>query len=674
MEMGEIPSVLSLMRINEAYLRVISEDAEGKNINRAEKFVKQSHPEIIGQRLENGVDMTPRVFTQEIRNLMPNVRGANCKFLLGAARIYFDDMSDDRDDMQRKASVLNKILKIATSDTHVNEYDHNLNGMSLKELEGRFGGAVSQSLKDDMADISSKRRERNGDYDIVKIPDFETAEKYGRYTSWCVTHDEDMYDNYTSGATGLFYFCLRKGYQAVSKVKGDGCPLDDYGKSMIAVSVNDDGSLNTCTCRWNHENGGNDSIMTTSQISDLLGVDFYKTFMPRDAKEILHAYRSNSVGDDFADKMGWIAVLNGNSMDYVALDKNATPPRVVKMRLVYKGMTSVCDKSVCVATDRFRWYDGYDGKRMDAPDVVYGDMRCTFCKSLVSLDGSPREVKGAFNVSHCTSLKDIRDLPKAAEDIYMSGCRIPDGEMKHVASNETALRSFFDLDDNDVIREKGGLSVSKVIRLWGLVRRLPSAFRSLFGFNNDDTQSFFDLSRHVDPEPFNSTMRSHGIGDIGWDGYLDLANGGNVRAYSSIFAKINNSESIINAFHRIFGTVILGDRGPGMLSNLLGKLFVDREYGIRGTGDDRLVKIVIPPYALTEVVKASYGDSRHELCKGIVQYAQRREPKIFDMPNAESIKDAILRKSRTSDEWKKAFKAFAEELAATVADSIGGRV
>lgn len=88
--------------------------------------------------------MTPRVFTQEVRNLMPNIRGANCKFLLGASRIYFDDLSENRNELQRKASSLNKILKLITSDAHVNEYDNDLNGMSLKELEDRFGGAVSK--------------------------------------------------------------------------------------------------------------------------------------------------------------------------------------------------------------------------------------------------------------------------------------------------------------------------------------------------------------------------------------------------------------------------------------------------------------------------------------------------------------------------------------------------
>lgn len=113
-----------LQPISEAYMRMICEDVEGKNINRAEKFVKQNHPEIIGRQLQNGTTMTPRIFTQEIRNLMPNVRLANCKFLLGVSRIYFDEFMRDTANFQRNAAELNKLLKVIASDAHVNEYDH----------------------------------------------------------------------------------------------------------------------------------------------------------------------------------------------------------------------------------------------------------------------------------------------------------------------------------------------------------------------------------------------------------------------------------------------------------------------------------------------------------------------------------------------------------------------
>jgi len=44
---------------------------------------------------------------------------------------------------------------------------------------------------------------------------------------------------------------------------------------MLAISVDTQGNLNTCTCRWNHDNGGNDGILNKNQIESLLGVNFY---------------------------------------------------------------------------------------------------------------------------------------------------------------------------------------------------------------------------------------------------------------------------------------------------------------------------------------------------------------------------------------------------------------
>jgi hypothetical protein len=95
-----------------------------------------------------------------------------------------------------------------------------------------------------------------------------------------------MYQSYTKNGLGRFYFCLKPGFEKVERIEGEDCPMDDYGKSMIAISVNDDGSLNTCTCRWNHDNGGNDNMMDTKEISEFFGVNFYKTFLPRSTKDI----------------------------------------------------------------------------------------------------------------------------------------------------------------------------------------------------------------------------------------------------------------------------------------------------------------------------------------------------------------------------------------------------
>ena len=49
-----------------------------------------------------------------------------------------------------------------------------------------------------------------------------------------------------------------------------------------------EGEPNSITCRWNHNNGGSDSVMDDEQLSELLGVNFYNVFKPY-TREELHA-------------------------------------------------------------------------------------------------------------------------------------------------------------------------------------------------------------------------------------------------------------------------------------------------------------------------------------------------------------------------------------------------
>ena len=219
-----------------------------------------------------------------IRADIPNVRLANHKFLFGAVRLYLQGQLSDG----KAIHELNNTLKYITSDTHVNEYDNNLNNESLQVLVNRFKCVVKDDIKQSMAASNARQLTVNQDYTIVPINNFEDASKYGRYTSWCVTHDEKMLNSYTAGGSGRFYFCLRDGFENEIEVKGEGCPLDSYGLSMIAVSVDIEGAVHTITCRWNHDMGGNDSIMTVEELENLLGRNFYKTFKPY-TREELHA-------------------------------------------------------------------------------------------------------------------------------------------------------------------------------------------------------------------------------------------------------------------------------------------------------------------------------------------------------------------------------------------------
>lgn len=341
----------------------LCEDKEGKNINRAEKWIKQNHPEVIGQTFEDGTTITPRILTQEIRNTVPNVRMADCKFLVGATRMYFD-LQNDVHEFQSKMNKLNKMLKIICI-AHVDEYDNNFNGLSFDELDKKFSGAVKKELDDDRAQISKLQLIKNAAYKIVPIDSFDEASKYGKYTSWCVTHHPDMYNSYTKGGLGRFYFCLQDGFEDVLKVKGEGCPMDAYGKSMIAISVNDDGSLNTCTCRWNHDNGGNDSMMDTKEISQFFGIDFYKTFKPYDVdqlwKKILEKQIPSRKLDDknaeFCKTFGCVAIYANDDededVDSLVDFKKLVDGKIVTLPYVDKTTTYINNKFVTMKDGKF---------------------------------------------------------------------------------------------------------------------------------------------------------------------------------------------------------------------------------------------------------------------------------------------------------------------------------
>lgn len=224
----------------------------GKNKNEAEQFV--------------------RVL---LRNDLPTLRDKKAgKFTLGVTRMFLDRELNNADTITK----LNKTLKYAASDAHISEYDRNLNGETAQTLIDRFALSVKSDLDADKEELSKQTYGSKSEYDIVKIESFEDAEEYCDYVSWCVTHNEDMYNSYTSGGVNVFYFCLRNSFEDEKEIKGENCPLDSYGLSMIAVSVGPDGGLNTCTCRWNHDNGGNDNIMNTRQISQVIGMNFYSVF------------------------------------------------------------------------------------------------------------------------------------------------------------------------------------------------------------------------------------------------------------------------------------------------------------------------------------------------------------------------------------------------------------
>ena len=257
--------------------QILTEGRQTKNRNAAKNYIMQE----LGYSESDAMK-----FIGQLKVKIPSVRLQQEKFLLGVARLFIDGDLSANDDF--KCTNFNQTLKLIASDAHVNEYDNNLNGMSADELINRFADIRVGELSKRKELMGGKHYQQNREYTIVPINSFDEATKYAKYNDWCVTYSEYMFDDKTCNGAGRFYFCLRNGFENVPKKVGPNAPLDEYGLSMIAVSITMEGEPNSITCRWNHDNGGSDSVMDDEQLSDLLGVNFYNVFKPY-TREELHA-------------------------------------------------------------------------------------------------------------------------------------------------------------------------------------------------------------------------------------------------------------------------------------------------------------------------------------------------------------------------------------------------
>ena len=249
---------------------LITESKQSKNISKARKTVEALSP-----------FNDPQQIIDAVRHDIPNSRLNDCKYLAGVTRMYLNNELYDYETIGK----LNQTLKLLAT-AHADEYDNNLNGIAANELIERFRTESNVEYSNDVKAHNATQFVENTHYKIYRIDSFEEAKKFSPYTSWCVTKGEDNYDAYTNNGYGLFYFCIRDDFKAVKAVPSEGCPLDDYGLSMIATSVDEDGRCNTITCRWNHGNNGNDNIITPMQLSKLIGRNYYQVFKPYTKEEL----------------------------------------------------------------------------------------------------------------------------------------------------------------------------------------------------------------------------------------------------------------------------------------------------------------------------------------------------------------------------------------------------
>ena len=286
----EVKYITKLMGISEEKCYLITENAKNNNMKPARKYLEEK----LGLGNEQIMD-----FFGKMQHDIPNVRLNNCKYFLGVTRMIMEKQLTNGESIMK----LNSILKYINNDESLNtSFDRNLNGLTFEKLSEQTTEGMEQAYKSERERFSSTDfGERNTSYSIVKINNFKEASEYGKYTSWCVTHGEQAFNNYTNNGICIFYFCLKDGFESIPEKIGENCPLDEYGLSMLAVCVDENGECKTITCRWNHNNGGNDNVMSTEELSRLLGVNFYEVFKPSTVfKEKLEKALSLAKKGDFS--------------------------------------------------------------------------------------------------------------------------------------------------------------------------------------------------------------------------------------------------------------------------------------------------------------------------------------------------------------------------------------
>lgn len=210
----------------------------------------------------------------DIQRNIPYSRILKDKYLEGVIRlVYLEELDDSQ------CETINDILSVINNNTiYQKQFNGNFNDMYFEELYFQFYDEIEMLLSKEREKSANQTYTPNNDYRIYKIDRYEDAMKYAKYTNWCISQSQFDFETYTPhGET--FYICLKNGFQDIPKEKGENTPFDEYGLSMIAISVRQNRRLATCTTRWNEALTGGKAL-TPQQISHLIGRDFYTVFIP----------------------------------------------------------------------------------------------------------------------------------------------------------------------------------------------------------------------------------------------------------------------------------------------------------------------------------------------------------------------------------------------------------
>ena len=210
----EVKYITKLMGISEEKCYLITENAKNNNMKPARKYLEEK----LGWGNEQIMD-----FFGKMKHDIPNVRMNNCKYFLGVTRMIMEKQLTNGENIIK----LNSILKYINNDESINSsFDRNLNGLTFEKLSEQTTEGMEQAYKLERERLGSTDfGERNTSYNIVKINNFKEASEYGKYTPWCVAHEEQAFKDYTNNGICVFYFCLKDGFESIPEKIGENCPF-----------------------------------------------------------------------------------------------------------------------------------------------------------------------------------------------------------------------------------------------------------------------------------------------------------------------------------------------------------------------------------------------------------------------------------------------------------------
>lgn len=252
------------------YKKLLNENQEGDSINKAIKYAEEK----MGLEHDSAVNYVRVTFRGKIHACRTKNGG---KYILGALRLYNEEVKTEKNMRD-----LERCIKIITENEDLyKKYNKDLNGLHLNALINELKDYKLEDEKE--VENSNKSNGIQSDYKIVSVDTFDICNSYSDYVSWCVTKNISTWQSYTNQNTAQFYFALKPGFETLSRAHHENEELlGEYGLSMLAICVNPDGSLKTCTCRWNHDKGGNDHCMNVKQIEEVIKCDFRKVFKPNE--------------------------------------------------------------------------------------------------------------------------------------------------------------------------------------------------------------------------------------------------------------------------------------------------------------------------------------------------------------------------------------------------------